>query len=77
MPRFVVDLGDVQMDRDSQEALNAAIQKTALSFLADVRVDKPFVTRFPREWLGIIIRPDIDGLNKDLGRIGDIVKQWG
>lgn len=77
MPRFVVDLGDIQMDRDSQEELNAAIQKTALSYLSDIRVDKPFVTRFPREWLGIIIRPDIDVLNKDLERVGDIVKRWG
>lgn len=77
MPRFVIDLGDVPMDRDSEEELNMELQKTALAFLADIRVDKPFVTRFPREWLGIIIRPDIDILNKDLGRIGQVIKEWG
>lgn len=61
MPRFVIDLGDIDMDEDAQNALNAELQKVALSHVAQLRLDKPLAIKFPRPFpIGIIIGPDFD-----------------
>lgn len=62
MTRFVVDLGDIALPKDTQVALNADIQKLVLGHLAGMRFDQPFVTKFPRDWWGLIARPDFDRL---------------
>ena len=62
MARFVIDLGDVEMSKDAQAQLNTQLQQTALAAVAGIKVDKPLVVRFPWEWLGIILRRDIDGI---------------
>ncbi len=62
MPRFVIDLGDVEMSKADELALGADLQKTALGYVAGLRFQEPFVVRFPWEWLGIILRRDFEGL---------------
>ena len=60
MPRFVVDLGDIDMDAESQEALANEIQKVVLARVAEMRIDKPFAIKFPIPLPGIVIGPDFD-----------------
>ena len=70
MARFVIDLGDIDMDRESQEELANELQKVALARVAEIRIDKPFVIKFPIPFPGIILGPDFDdvlGLEKQLG----------
>lgn len=62
MTRFVVDLGDVALSKDAAAALNADIQKVALAHVAGLHVEKHFALRFPRDWWGLILRPDFEGL---------------
>lgn len=69
MTRFVVDLGGVEMSEATQAELSTSIQKMVLNQVADLRVDKPLGFRFPREWWGIILHPDLDhlrGLEKQI-----------
>jgi len=60
MPRFVIDLGDIEMNEDDQRALSGALQKVALGHLAGLRWEKPVAIRFPWEWLGLIARRNFD-----------------
>ena len=60
MARFVVDLGDIDMDRESQEALADEIQKVVLARVAELRIQKPFVIKFPIPFPGIILGPEFD-----------------
>ncbi len=60
MARFVVDLGDIDMDRESQEELADDIQKAVLSRIAHMRIDKPFVIKFPIPFPGIILGPEFE-----------------
>jgi hypothetical protein len=62
MPRFVIDLGDVEMSKSDEMALGADLQKTALGYLAGIKFQEPFVVRFPWDWLGLIARRDFDSL---------------
>lgn len=71
MTRFVVDLGDLKMSKEAQMALSTDLQKTALAHLAGIRFEDPFITKFPRDWWGLIARKDFEGLldgEKILGR---------
>lgn len=74
MARFVVDLGDIEMDRESREELADDIQKVVLSRIATMRIDKPFVIKFPIPFPGIILGPEfgrVEELEKLLGeRVG-------
>lgn len=61
MPRFVIDLGEIDMSEDDVERLNADLQKVALNHIAELRLDKPLAFKFPRPFpWGIIIGPDFD-----------------
>ncbi len=61
MPRFVIDLGDIDMDDDAIDRLNGELQKVALTHVADLRLDKPLAIKFPYPFpWGIIIGPDFD-----------------
>ena len=61
MPRFVIDLGDIDMDKNTIEELNADLQRTAMRYVARFDFDKPLVVKFPRPFpWGIIFRPDFD-----------------
>ncbi|MFC3613666.1 hypothetical protein ACFORG_07820 [Lutimaribacter marinistellae] len=70
MARYVVDTGDLKMDRDSELQLQGEIQKLVLGHIARTGFEKPWVTKFPREWYGIILHPDLDPLL-------DREKEWG
>jgi hypothetical protein len=77
MPRFVIDLGDIEMSKADELALSGDLQKTALSYVAGIRFQEPFVVQFPWEWLGFILRRDIDALRvgekeiaAGLGKVG-------
>lgn len=62
MTRFVVDLGDIQMTSEAEAQLADDIQKAALGYIARADIREPVAIKFPREWYGIILRPDFDGL---------------
>ncbi len=60
MARFVIDLGDVKLSRDAEQDLAAELQSVALGKMAVTGAGKIleqlFAIRFPREWLGLILR---------------------
>lgn len=60
MARFVVDTGDVELDRASEMQLQSEIQSLVLSHVARAGFEKPWVTKFPQEWYGIILHPELD-----------------
>jgi hypothetical protein len=62
MTRFVVDLGDIALSREVQATISEDIQKTVLGHVARLQLDKPFVTKFPKEWWGLIMHDHFDGL---------------
>jgi len=70
MARFVVDLGDIKMSREAQQALADDIQKVVLARVAEVRIDKPFAIKFPIPFPGIILGPEFD-------RVLELEKQLG
>lgn len=53
--RFVVDLGNVELSEKAIQHVEAAVQKAALSALAEFDYRGDLVARFPREWLGLWI----------------------
>ncbi len=70
MARFVIDTGNMEMSRDDQMALQTELQQVAMKHIAQMGFDRPFAVKFPREWWGIILHPDLDripGLEKELG----------
>jgi hypothetical protein len=71
MPRFVVDLGDLDMDAESQEALANEIQKVVLARVAEMRIEKPFAIKFPIPLPGIVIAPDFDRVLEIEKALGD------
>lgn len=76
MPRFVIDLGDIDMSPEDVQQLNGSLQKVALGHLAGMKFEKPVVVHFPWEWLGIILRRDFDHLYRAqeeiVAGIGDV-----
>ncbi|MGV8989528.1 MAG: hypothetical protein ACOH2H_25235 [Cypionkella sp.] len=71
MTRFVVDLGDIALSKEAQAAMSADMQKVALTHIAGLDVEKPYVIRFPRDWWGFILRQDFEAMlegEKALGR---------
>lgn len=76
MPRFVIDLGDIEMNPEKVQAINADLQKTALSHLTGIKFERPIAIRFPWEWLGLVARLDLDRIQiaeKDIvAGIGDV-----
>jgi hypothetical protein len=62
MARFVVDLGDIEMSRDAQAEIAGDIQKAVLAHIARLEVDRPFVTKFPKEWWGLVMHDHLEGL---------------
>jgi hypothetical protein len=71
MARFVVDLGGIEMSEKAEAQLADDIQRAVLSQIAKADIKIPVAIKFPREWYGIILRPDFDGLpglEKEIGR---------
>ena len=64
MPRFVIDLGDIEMSPEDVQALNGHLQKTALSHLTGLKFERPIAIHFPWEWLGIVMRRDFEHIFK-------------
>lgn len=62
MTRFVVDLGDIDLPEDTRLSISEDLQRTALSHVAKLRFDDPIAIKFPREWLGLIARKNLDAL---------------
>ena len=60
--RFVVDLGNVDMDERTIQNVKSSIQKAALGAVAELDLRGDLIARFPREWLGIWIDIQRDGL---------------
>lgn len=57
--RFVVDLSDMDLDKDILSNVERSIHSAVLQSLVAVRPEKELAIRFPVEWLGIIVNPDI------------------
>lgn len=74
MPRFVIDTGDIDMSKEDVMHLQADLQSTTLGHVAKLGFEKPWVTKFPRHWYGIILHPDLDGIP---GLEDSIGKQFG
>jgi hypothetical protein len=53
--RFVVDLGNIEMDQTSVELMESEIQRAALGALAKIDLRGDLITRFPPNWRGIWI----------------------
>lgn len=71
MTRFVVDLGDIALSKETKAAINADMQKVALTHIAGLHAEQPYVIRFPRDWWGFILRQDFEAMlegEKALGR---------
>lgn len=69
--RFVVDLSSVKLPKDTEQRLQAAIQRSVLEVIAGLPHQGDLHIRFPREWIGIVLSPQIDaleGLDKQIGR---------
>ncbi len=70
MARFVIDTGDVEMDKASETNLNSQIQRLVLGHIAETGFEKPWVVKFPREWYGIILHPELDPIFDREAQIG-------
>ncbi|MCF3595956.1 hypothetical protein LZG00_18385 [Rhodobacteraceae bacterium LMO-12] len=76
MARFVIDLGDVKLSRDAEQDLAAELQSVALGKVevtgAGKILEQLFAIRFPREWLGLILRErfeDVLQIEKQIGEV--------
>lgn len=74
MARFVVDLGGIKMNEDVEAKIADDIQKAVLAHVAKADIRVPVAIKFPREWLGIILRPDFDGLKQAEEQIGGFLR---
>lgn len=72
--RFVIDLGDIDMDRESQQELADDLQKVVLSRLAELRLERPIAIKFPIPFPGIILGPEFDSVLKLEKQIGEALK---
>jgi hypothetical protein len=70
MARFAIDTGEIPMSKEDQLELQNELQSVTLSHVARLGYDKSFAVKFPREWWGIILHPDLD-------RIPDLEGEWG
>jgi hypothetical protein len=68
--RFVVDLGDLDIDDKVASDIGDGIQRAVLDVLSRYRSDsgRTYGIRYPREWIGLIIRERFNAL-KDLEQI--------
>ena len=62
MPRFVVDLGDMDIPEEMSRTIAEDLQKTALSHLAKLRIPDPIAVKFPKDWWGLIARFKLDAV---------------
>ncbi len=77
MARYIVDTGDLKMDRDSELELQSDIQRLVLGHVARTGFEKPWVTKFPRDWYGIILHPDLDPLLEREKEWGGMLARFG
>lgn len=77
MARFVVDTGDLEMDRSTELELQADIQKLVLGHVARTGFEKPWITKFPHHWYGIILNPELDPLLDREKEIGNVLTRMG
>lgn len=77
MARFVVDTGDLDMDRNSELELQSDIQKLVLGHIARTGYEKPWITKFPHEWYGIILHPELEPLLNREKELGGFLARMG
>lgn len=81
MARFVIDLGNVELSRDAEQELASQLQKVALGAVAAAGagkiVEQPFAIRFPREWLGLILRERLDDILQVEKQVAEFERQFG
>ncbi len=73
--RFVVDLGDVAVSEETARAIGDGIQRVVLDALSNHRRDggRTYGIRFPKEWIGLIIRERLEALKQ----LEEVEKQIG
>ncbi|MEY8839554.1 hypothetical protein AB9K41_11050, partial [Cribrihabitans sp. XS_ASV171] len=62
---------------DSELELQSGIQKLVLGHIAQTGFEKPWVTKFPRDWYGIILHPDLDPLLEREKEWGGMLGRFG
>ncbi len=70
MTRFVVDLGDIALPKETQAKIASDVQKLVLGHIAEIRFEKPFITKFPKEWWGLVARLKLEHLLEGEQQIG-------
>lgn len=73
--RFVVDLGELDIDDKVAGDIGDGIQRVVLDVLSRYRRDsgRTYGIRFPKEWIGLILRERLDRLEQ----LEEIEKQVG
>ncbi len=69
--RYVVDLSGVKLPKETSRLIQSRIQASVLDVLAGLPHDNDLHLRFPREWLGIILSQELEGLahlDKQIGK---------
>lgn len=72
MTRFVIDIGDIEISKEDHLEIQSELQAVTLRHISKAGFDKPFVVKFPRDWYGAILNPDLDrieGLERDIGSL--------
>ncbi len=69
MARFAIDTGDIPMSKEDQDQLQSELQSVTLAHIARLGYEKSFAVKFPHEWRGILLHPDLQG-------IPDIEVEW-
>ena len=77
MTRFVFDLGDVALSKETAAAINTDIQKAVIVHLAGMHMPQPLVMKFPLDWLGFILRMDLEALQKGEQQVQHSLMQRG
>ncbi len=56
---FRVVIEGLELESAQLERLNTVVQKAVLSEIAQLKPFPEFVVHFPRDWIGILIRPQV------------------
>lgn len=81
MARFVIDLGNIELSRDDEQEARRIAAKVALGKVAAAGagkiVEQPLALRFPREWLGLILRERFEDVLQVEKQVAEFERQFG
>ncbi|MGQ0565279.1 MAG: hypothetical protein ACT4OK_09435 [Gemmobacter sp.] len=71
MPRFVIDLGPLEMSDDTAHRLEHDLQKVAIGYLAGLKLEQPVALKLHPEWRGLIAHLDMKSLFEQEARVSE------